>query len=169
MRYTDYKFHVPEEKIVRLIVDTRECGNDSSPLWKKAWGRYGALLQGPRKSSLRSGETWVVGDSPVVGLLLYEHRFDFERVYPARNIGQLVRGILWLPGEWKLIHLQQKEGNVCRRLSYRETGWSRGALRLAAACLWSAIRINWLSWKNKKEKMPGDRFLAHCNLPEVCV
>ena len=22
MRYTDYKFHVPEEKIVRLIVDT---------------------------------------------------------------------------------------------------------------------------------------------------
>ncbi len=36
MRYTDYKFHVPEEKIVRLIVDTRECGNDSSPLWKKA-------------------------------------------------------------------------------------------------------------------------------------
>ena len=35
MRYTDYKFHVPEEKIVRLIVDTRECGNDSSPLWKR--------------------------------------------------------------------------------------------------------------------------------------
>lgn len=36
--------------------------------------------EGPRKSSIRSGETWIVGDSPAVGLLLYEHRFGFEWV-----------------------------------------------------------------------------------------
>lgn len=31
----------------------------------------------PRKSAFRTGETWVLGDSPAVGLLLYEHRFCF--------------------------------------------------------------------------------------------
>jgi len=32
----------------------------------------------PRKSVFRTGETWVLGDSPAVGLLLYEHRFEYE-------------------------------------------------------------------------------------------
>lgn len=32
----------------------------------------------PRKSGFRTGETWVLGDSPAVGLLLYEHRFCFS-------------------------------------------------------------------------------------------
>ena len=31
-------------------------------------------------SSFRSGETWVLGDSPAVGLLLNEHRFDFDYI-----------------------------------------------------------------------------------------
>lgn len=31
-----------------------------------------------RKSVFRTGETWVLGDSPAVGLLLYEHRFEFD-------------------------------------------------------------------------------------------
>lgn len=30
------------------------------------------------KSNFRSGETWVLGDSPAVGLVLYEHRFCFD-------------------------------------------------------------------------------------------
>ena len=34
----------------------------------------------PRKSEFRTGETWVLGDSPAVGLLLYEHRFLFDWV-----------------------------------------------------------------------------------------
>lgn len=34
----------------------------------------------PRKSPFRNGETWVLGDSPAVGLLLYEHRFEFDWV-----------------------------------------------------------------------------------------
>ncbi len=36
--------------------------------------------EGPRKSPFRTGEVWVVGDSPAVGLLLYEHRFEFDWV-----------------------------------------------------------------------------------------
>lgn len=34
----------------------------------------------PRKSPFRTGESWVLGDSPVVGLILYEHRFEFDWV-----------------------------------------------------------------------------------------
>lgn len=34
----------------------------------------------PRKSAFRTGETWVLGDSPAVGLILYEHRFEFDWV-----------------------------------------------------------------------------------------
>lgn len=37
-----------------------------------------AQEEGPRLSAFRTGETWVVGDSPAVGLLLYEHRFEFD-------------------------------------------------------------------------------------------
>ena len=32
----------------------------------------------PRKSSFRSGEAWVLGDNPAVGLLLHEHRFCYD-------------------------------------------------------------------------------------------
>lgn len=34
--------------------------------------------EGPRNSPFRTGETWVLGDSPAVGLILYEHRFEFD-------------------------------------------------------------------------------------------
>lgn len=36
--------------------------------------------EGPRKSVFRTGETWVLGDNPAVGLLLYEHRFLYDWV-----------------------------------------------------------------------------------------
>ncbi len=32
----------------------------------------------PRKSPFRTGESWVLGDNPAIGLILYEHRFEFE-------------------------------------------------------------------------------------------
>lgn len=41
----------------------------------------------PRKSEFRTGESWVMGDSPAVGLILYEHRFEFDYV-PAPQITQ---------------------------------------------------------------------------------
>ncbi len=34
----------------------------------------------PRKSAFRTGETWVLGDNPAVGLVLYEHRFLFDYI-----------------------------------------------------------------------------------------
>jgi inosine-uridine nucleoside N-ribohydrolase len=40
----------------------------------------------PRKSAFRTGESWVLGDNPSIGLILYEHRFDFDWV-PAPAIG----------------------------------------------------------------------------------
>jgi len=36
--------------------------------------------EGPRKSAFRTGETWVLGDNPAIGLILYEHRFCFDWV-----------------------------------------------------------------------------------------
>lgn len=32
------------------------------------------------QNSFRTGETWVLGDSPAIGLILYEHRFEFDWV-----------------------------------------------------------------------------------------
>ena len=53
-------------------------------------GKIGAYLcdqldvhaqeDGPRSNDFRTGETWVLGDSPAVGLILYEHRFEFDWV-----------------------------------------------------------------------------------------
>ncbi len=39
----------------------------------------------PAASDFRTGETWVLGDSPAVGLILYEHRFDYEWI-PAPHV-----------------------------------------------------------------------------------
>ncbi len=33
-----------------------------------------------RNNAFRTGEVWVIGDNPAVGLLLYEHRFEFDWV-----------------------------------------------------------------------------------------
>ena len=33
-----------------------------------------------RSSAFRTGESWVLGDNPAPGLLLYEHRFQFDWV-----------------------------------------------------------------------------------------
>ena len=38
------------------------------------------LQDAPRKSKFRTGETWVLGDSPAVGLILYEHRFECDMI-----------------------------------------------------------------------------------------
>lgn len=41
---------------------------------------------GPVRSAFRSGETWILGDSPAVGVLLFEHLYDFDWV-PAPVVG----------------------------------------------------------------------------------
>jgi len=36
------------------------------------------MEEGPRKSAFRTGEAWVLGDNPAVGLILFESRFQFD-------------------------------------------------------------------------------------------
>lgn len=43
-----------------------------------------AFEDGPRQSDFRTGESWVLGDSPSVGLILYEHRCEFDWVSAPR-------------------------------------------------------------------------------------
>ena len=43
------------------------------------------MEEGPRKSAFRTGEAWVLGDNPAVGLILFESRFHFDWV-PAPEI-----------------------------------------------------------------------------------
>lgn len=61
------------------------CGPIGAYLCGQLWEH--AMTPGPRKSAFRSGESWVLGDSPAVGLLLYEDRFSFEWMR-APAIGQ---------------------------------------------------------------------------------
>ena len=44
---------------------------------------------GPRKSGFRTGETWVLGDNPSIGLILYEHRFEFDWVAAPYITGEM--------------------------------------------------------------------------------
>lgn len=46
-----------------------------------------STMELPRKSPFRTGETWVLGDNPCVGLMLYEHRYEFDYI-PAPLITQ---------------------------------------------------------------------------------
>ena len=39
-----------------------------------------AFRPAARRSDFRTGESWVLGDSPVVGLMLYEHRFFYDMI-----------------------------------------------------------------------------------------
>ncbi|MGI6652789.1 MAG: nucleoside hydrolase [Christensenellales bacterium] len=49
-----------------------------------------AFEPGPVRSSFRTGETWVLGDNPTIGLILYEHRCLYE-MRPAPFIEQDMR------------------------------------------------------------------------------
>lgn len=43
----------------------------------------------PRKSAFRTGETWVLGDNPAIGLILYEHRFCYDWVQAPLITGDM--------------------------------------------------------------------------------
>lgn len=48
-----------------------------------------SMEEGPRKSPFRTGESWVLGDSPAVGLLLYEHRFEYDWIQAPYITGEM--------------------------------------------------------------------------------
>ncbi len=52
-------------------------------------------MPGPRRSDFRKGESWVLGDNPTVGLLLYENSFEYEwRCAPT-----ITRDMTYVPNE----------------------------------------------------------------------
>ena len=62
--------------LAELEYRVRPCGQIGEYLCDQLMEH--AMTEGPRKSAFRSGECWVLGDSPAVGLILYEDRFSFE-------------------------------------------------------------------------------------------
>lgn len=62
--------------LAELEVRVRPCGAIGEYLTLQLYEH--AQTEQPRKSAFRSGETWVLGDNPAVGLILYEHRFCFD-------------------------------------------------------------------------------------------
>jgi inosine-uridine nucleoside N-ribohydrolase len=84
-------WQIPQNVFERTVVSLAEL--EQKVYGKGAIGTYlfeqlNEYAQGPeaRKNSFRSGETWVLGDSPTVGLLLYEDRFEYDWV-PAPLFG----------------------------------------------------------------------------------
>lgn len=62
--------------LAELEYRVRPCGEVGAYLCDQLEAH--AHTPGPLKSNFRSGETWVLGDSPAVGLILYETRFEYE-------------------------------------------------------------------------------------------
>jgi hypothetical protein len=56
----------------------RPCGKIGAYLFDQLMAH--AWEAGPRKSPFRTGETWVLGDNPSIGLILYEHRCCFDYI-----------------------------------------------------------------------------------------
>ncbi|MBQ7064279.1 MAG: nucleoside hydrolase [Firmicutes bacterium] len=51
-----------------------------------------SLTEAARRSAFRTGETWVLGDSPAPGLILYEHRFEYDRIPAPRILPDMTYG-----------------------------------------------------------------------------
>lgn len=64
--------------LAELELKVEPCGNIGRYLFEQL--NEHAHEAAARKNNFRTGETWVLGDSPAVGLLLYEHRFEFDWV-----------------------------------------------------------------------------------------
>jgi purine nucleosidase len=60
-----------------LDLKVRPCGKIGEYLCDQLMDEN-AFTPAARRSDFRTGESWVLGDSPVVGLMLYEHRFFFD-------------------------------------------------------------------------------------------
>ncbi len=60
--------------LAELEYRVRPCGKIGAYLCDQLQAH--SMEEGPRKSAFRTGETWVLGDNPALGLILYEHRFE---------------------------------------------------------------------------------------------
>jgi hypothetical protein len=66
-----------------LECKVRPCGDIGKYLFDQLMDH--AREEIPRKSPFRTGETWVLGDNPSIGLILYEHRCCYDTL-PAPEI-----------------------------------------------------------------------------------
>lgn len=64
--------------LAELEYKVASCGEIGSYLLEQLDAH--AHEDGPRHSAFRTGETWVLGDNPAIGLILYEHRFCYDWV-----------------------------------------------------------------------------------------
>lgn len=64
--------------MAELQLNVADCGKVGAYLFEEL--NEHANTEPGRSSAFRSGESWVLGDSPAIGLLLYEHRFLFDWV-----------------------------------------------------------------------------------------
>jgi len=62
--------------LAELEYRVQPCGEVGEYLFRQLMDH--SMEDIPRKSSFRSGEAWVLGDNPAVGLLLHEHRFCYD-------------------------------------------------------------------------------------------
>lgn len=64
--------------LAELELKVQPCGKIGEYLFDQLVEH--SFEEAARKNKFRTGETWVLGDSPAVGLILYEHRFCFDWV-----------------------------------------------------------------------------------------
>ena len=78
-------YEMMPDSLAELQVRVRPCGEIGRYLFDQLVAH--SQEDGPRTSDFRTGETWVLGDSPAVGLILYEDRFSYDWM-PAPYITQ---------------------------------------------------------------------------------
>ena len=78
-------WQVPKNVYERIPVSIAELACRVRPHGKIGKYLFDQLIEhsfedAARNSAFRTGESWVLGDSPAVGLILFEHRFEFDWV-----------------------------------------------------------------------------------------
>lgn len=78
-------WQVPKNVYEMMPVSLAELEHKVYPQGKIGQYLFNQLLdhsmeEAARKSLFRTGETWVLGDNPTIGLILYEHRFEYDLI-----------------------------------------------------------------------------------------
>lgn len=88
-------WQVPKDVYQQMLVSITELEHRVRPCGKLGEYLFSQLAEHARLHSrppVRTGETWILGDSPVVGLMLWEHPNDYD-IVPAPNVDEKMRYI----------------------------------------------------------------------------
>ncbi len=93
-------WQVPKDVYMQMVVSVAELEARVAPCGALGNYLYTQLIQRSHeawaKRPPRTGEAWCLGDSPVVGLMLWDHPFDYDWI-PAPNFTQDMHYIHNLP------------------------------------------------------------------------